>query len=128
MPRTQTAPESLSDEQLQSLRQALNTKRLEVHSLYRHDIKAGQESLNDNADDFADRANNSYNRDINFTLSDTERQLMIAIDDAIKRHDEGVYGSCTHCGKAIGVARLEAVPWAEHCIDCAELAENGMLD
>ncbi|MEM9556691.1 MAG: TraR/DksA C4-type zinc finger protein [Acidobacteriota bacterium] len=128
MANTKTAHERLSDAQLDELRAVLNSKRAEVQSLYRHDVKAGQESLNDNADDFADRANNSYNRDINFTLSDGERQLIIAIDDAIVRFEAGSYGSCTNCGTAIGLARLTAVPWAEFCIDCAEKAERGMLD
>jgi DnaK suppressor protein len=95
---------------------------------YQHDVKVGQESTDDNADDFADRANNSYNRELMFTLSDSERVALLKVEAAFKRLDSGQYGQCDHCGRPIGLQRLRAVPWAHHCIACQELEEKGMLD
>jgi DnaK suppressor protein len=50
------------------------------------------------------------------------------IEEALVRMDEDRYGECTNCGQKIGDKRLKAIPWTPHCIDCAELQENGMLD
>jgi RNA polymerase-binding protein DksA len=41
-----------------------------------------------------------------------------AVDDALERLDDGTYGTCVRCGRSIGAERLEALPWAAHCIDC----------
>jgi RNA polymerase-binding transcription factor DksA len=38
---------------------------------------------------------------------------------ALARLDQGTYGRCTGCGAAIASARLEAVPFIEHCTSCA---------
>jgi DnaK suppressor protein len=40
------------------------------------------------------------------------------LDDAIRRIDDGTYGSCTRCGDAIGAERLEALPQVRYCIRC----------
>ncbi|MGI9822661.1 TraR/DksA family transcriptional regulator [Agromyces sp. Marseille-Q5079] len=41
------------------------------------------------------------------------------IDHALARIVDGSYGICSNCGKRITVARLDARPTAELCIDCA---------
>jgi RNA polymerase-binding transcription factor DksA len=38
------------------------------------------------------------------------------IDHALGRIEDGSYGTCEECGKAIGDDRLEAKPWARFCI------------
>ena len=38
---------------------------------------------------------------------------------ALKRIEDGSYGTCTQCGEAIAEGRLEARPEAALCIDCA---------
>ena len=113
---------------LASFRASLDVKRREMLSLYEHDVHAGQESTDDNADDFADRANNSYNRELMFSLSDNERRMLIHIDEAMKRLDDGSYGVCAYCSEPIGLPRLQALPWARYCIDCQERYEMGILD
>lgn len=40
----------------------------------------------------------------------------------IKRIDEGIYSTCSHCQKAIPAARLEALPWATSCVACASMS------
>ena len=89
MPNTKTAEAAHGPAVLASLRDSLIAKRSEMLSLYEHDVHAGQESTDDNADDFADRANNSFNRELMFLLSDVERQMLIYIEDAFKRIDAG---------------------------------------
>lgn len=131
MPKSKTLEVDAANSEgldLELFHKILTEKQNEVHSLYRHDIKVGQESTDDNADDFADRANNSYNRETMFALSDVERSTLIHIEEAFQRIDKGTFGSCDYCSGAIGEPRLKAVPWARYCIDCQEREERGLLD
>ena len=111
----------------QALRERLLLQKQEILSMYKQDLRAGQESADDGTEDIVDRANNSYNRELMFSLSDSERQLLLQVEEALRRIDDGAYGHCSHCGRAIAIQRLQAVPWARFCIDCQELAEKGLL-
>lgn len=44
---------------------------------------------------------------------------LAAVEAALARLDEGTYERCEKCGGLIGAERLEAMPWARHCISCA---------
>lgn len=110
------------------LREKLLEKRQEITDLYESDLRAGKASTDEGTDDIVDRANNSYNREFLFSLSNSERQLLIEVDAAVSRLDDGTFGACVHCSRAIGAPRLEAVPWARLCIDCQELKEKGLLE
>ena len=130
MARKQTAkpaPE-VSGERYEALRERLLKQKQEILDMYNQDLKAGQESADDGTEDIVDRANAAYNRELMFSLSDGERQLLLQIGDALRRMDQGNYGMCSNCGNMIAVQRLEAVPWARFCINCQELAEKGMLE
>ena len=111
-----------------ALRERLDKQRQEILDMYKQDIRAGQESADDGTEDIVDRANNAYNRELMFSLSDTERQMVLQIEAALRRMDDGVYGRCANCGNTINMRRLDAVPYARFCIDCQELAEKGMLE
>jgi DnaK suppressor protein len=110
------------------LRERLDKQRQEILDMYKQDIRAGQESADDGTEDIVDRANNAYNRELMFSLSDTERQMVLQIEAALRRMDEGTYGRCANCGNTINMRRLDAVPYARFCIDCQELAEKGLLE
>ena len=122
----QQAPQDQS--QFDALRTRLLEQRTEMYDMYNQDIRAGQESADDGTEDIVDRANNHYNRELMFSLSDGERQRLLQIEDALRRMDEGSYGRCSNCGGPINPKRLEAVPWTRFCIDCQELVERGMLE
>jgi RNA polymerase-binding protein DksA len=72
----------------------------------------------------ADTATATLGREIDFTLEENSGQVLSEIDVALKRIDDGMYGTCTVCGKQIAEERLEAYPWAALCIDDARLAES----
>ena len=128
MPNTKPAEPLTDPADLETLRQTLEAKRRELLNLYAHDVRMGQESNDESADDSVDRANNSFNRELMFTLSDSERQMLILVEEALERIGKGEYGDCTHCGQPIGLPRLNAVPWARYCIDCQESEERGILE
>jgi RNA polymerase-binding protein DksA len=48
-----------------------------------------------------------------------------AVDAALARLDEGTYGTCARCGRPIAAERLDALPWAAHCIDCQQIVDRG---
>jgi DnaK suppressor protein len=77
--------------------------------------------------DPADMAANAYTKELLMSMSTNDRQLLDSIDAALSRIEEGEYGYCDNCGEAIHEKRLEALPWAQHCVDCQELNEKGLL-
>jgi len=57
-------------------------------------------------------------------LRERERVLLQKIDKALRKIDEGTYGTCVSCGEDIGIARLNARPVADLCIDCKNQQER----
>jgi len=55
-------------------------------------------------------------------LSEAADDEVRRFDDALTRWDAGTYGVCERCGRPIPAARLEARPFAELCVPCAERA------
>jgi RNA polymerase-binding transcription factor DksA len=52
-------------------------------------------------------------------LDERGRRELAEIDAALRRMDEGRYGSCVACGREIEPARLRTLPAAAHCAQCA---------
>lgn len=44
---------------------------------------------------------------------------------ALLRIENGIFGTCMHCGNGIAIRRLDAVPWTPFCIRCQEAADRG---
>jgi len=84
---------------------------------------AGEETAYDNH--LADTATETYDRELDYTLEENSEQILGEIDGALKRIEDGTYGICTNRGEQISVERLEALPWATLCIDCARDRERG---
>jgi DnaK suppressor protein len=57
-------------------------------------------------------------------LTEAERLELRRIDGALARIDAGRWGECAECGRSIEAKRLDALPWAVRCADCAEAAER----
>lgn len=57
-------------------------------------------------------------------LDDEAATELNQVNDALARLGAGEYGFCKSCGNTIGQARLEAMPFATLCIDCAEDSED----
>lgn len=57
-------------------------------------------------------------------LFDRAQERLGAIDAAIARLGAGVYGTCARCGDEIPLARLQAVPFAQYCVDCQHEINN----
>ena len=106
---------------------ALRTKQRELLESFQRDKAAGNSQPDDGIQDLADKAASAYSKELNFSLSDGERNLLMLIDEAFTRMRDNTYGVCTNCNVEIGEKRLQAVPWTPFCIDCQELQEKGLL-
>ncbi|MCX7842018.1 MAG: TraR/DksA C4-type zinc finger protein [Clostridia bacterium] len=60
-----------------------------------------------------------FQTEMNNALRVHEEYILNEIDEALHRIDEGTFGKCALCGKDIGLERLEALPYTEVCIECA---------
>ena len=67
-----------------------------------------------------DRGTEEYLQDMNAVLAENEGYLAAEVREAIVRIDDGSFGHCEDCGKAISTERLEAIPFVRHCVKCAE--------
>ncbi len=91
-------------------------------------VEQGREVAADSALDAADQAVQSYQKEMLFSQGTSGHEQLALVRTALKRLDEGNFGECLHCGKTIGVKRLEALPWTPNCISCQEKIENGELE
>jgi len=87
----------------------------------------GREADEEATQDVADKAANSYTKEFLFHQSDENRRVLQLVDEALERLKNGTYGLCVSCQGEVQVKRLEAVPWARHCIDCQEKQDQGLL-
>jgi RNA polymerase-binding protein DksA len=68
-------------------------------------------------DHIADSASETYMRELDEGLEENADHLLVEIEAALGRIDDGSYGLCSVCGREISAERLEAVPYATLCID-----------
>jgi DnaK suppressor protein len=88
----------------------------------------GREADIDATQDPADKASNSYTKELLFTQSTNDRIILIQIDEALERIEDDEFGICLNCGNEIGAKRLEALPWVRYCITCQDMHEKGLLN
>ena len=73
---------------------------------------------------FADSAHSTAERARLLSVMKALRANLRWVDRALTKMDRGTYGVCERCGTPIPLERLEALPWAILCIDCAHLGEG----
>lgn len=76
------------------------------------------------AQDVGDKAESSYTKEFLLNLSNTEREQLFLIDEALKRIEKCNYGVCQSCGQDIRKKRLDAIPWTPYCINCQQKEEE----
>ena len=103
---------------LKKFRKLLNSQRDQLLGSAR---KATTGDIHLDPDDFPDEidtASSEMNLAFMGRLRERERGLLVKIEGALAKIEQGVYGQCQNCGEEIGPKRLEARPVAELCIDC----------
>lgn len=105
----------------------LLTKQEELLRLVTKSEQDGREADEEATQDIADKAANSYTKEFLFHQSDENRRLLQLVNEAIERMKNGSYGQCVACQEEVQQKRLEAVPWARHCIECQDKQDQGLL-
>jgi DnaK suppressor protein len=77
------------------------------------------------SDEQADPGAQAADESLALTLLDTEAGTLAEVTAALERIDRGTFGRCESCGRAVAKARLDIMPHARRCINCARRAEAG---
>jgi len=70
--------------------------------------------------DLVDVASADLEAEIQIRTHKSDVHLVRAIEGALARIRGGSFGTCETCKRPISKARLEAVPWTRHCLECKE--------
>ena len=105
---------------LLKLHQDLIAQRNELRRVLGLEIATGEGSKGDSGD----VANDDAERAVNTQLAALESRELVKVERAIEAIRTGRYGSCEHCGKKIPIARLNALPYTTHCINCQRKQEE----
>jgi len=131
MGKKQTNKKKLSSAEVKKFRAILIEKRNEilgsVTSMETETLRRERSDLSNLPIHMADMGSDSYEIENTIGLMSSERKILVAINEALDRIENGTYGICEGEGEAIPKARLEAIPWARYCVNCATLVEKGQL-
>ena len=105
-------------------RKALLEEKERILNNSRNAVKHELSLSPDDLPDETDLAASEINQNLIFKLRDRERQLLVKIDEALGRMDDGVFGLCEECEEPIEPRRLEARPVSTMCIACKERQEH----
>lgn len=72
----------------------------------------------------ADLGTDNYEQEFALDLMDSERKLLLEIDEALARIEDQTYGICLGTETMISMARLKAQPWTRYCIEYARKLEK----
>ncbi|HEV3263277.1 MAG TPA: TraR/DksA C4-type zinc finger protein [Gemmataceae bacterium] len=115
---------------------AYRAKLLALHTRIRGDMsemegeafrKTGGEasgSLSSVPIHLADLGTDNFEEELTLDLLENQDQILEEIGAALGRLDDGSFGRCEECGRAIGRERLDALPYTRLCVDCARQSER----
>ncbi len=114
---------TINQEKLETFRKLLIEK---INELLSEAGKTVSEMTNgkENYPDPNDRASLESDRNFELRIRDRERRLIMKMQEAIKRIDDGVFGICESCGGPISEKRLIARPVTTDCIECKTKLEK----
>src|SRR4051794_6136860 len=113
-------------QRLEDERTRLEEVRTQIHE------ENGDEGIDDAVSELAggldqhqaDVGTETFEREKDLSILERVEAELGDVEHALKRLDEGTYGTCEACGKPIGADRLEAMPAARFCVDDQALAER----
>jgi DnaK suppressor protein len=117
----------MNKRQRERYRKQLAAKRESLLQLVKAARTKETETNDKEAPDLGDRALSTVIRDLSYQVTAKERDILRRVDDALDRIEDSTYGVCVSCGKKVQLGRLDAVPWARHCIECQELQDRGEI-
>ncbi|MCS7015894.1 MAG: TraR/DksA C4-type zinc finger protein [Gemmatales bacterium] len=111
---------------LEKLRQQLLQRRDSLRRTLGEEWQLSELGHFDSPSDVADAALETGVQEMHFQAVEMEARELALIEWALHKFQRGSYGICENCGRKIGLARLEALPFARYCIACQrELEQAG---
>ncbi len=101
--------------QLEQQKQELLARAAKVHA----DITRSSGPLDK---DFAEQVVQMENDAVLAGIEEATAAELAQINRALAQIEQGHYGTCSHCGQPIAERRLQALPYSDRCIRCAEAA------
>ncbi len=98
--------------ELERQREALNAELADLQAV----SDEGMGYSNHQADD----ASEAYEQAATLAMRQNAERLLYLVERALQRMAAGTYGSCRSCGQPIDPARLNAIPYARYCLECAQ--------
>ena len=106
--------------ELNKYKQILEKKLAELS----HAVRDREGIVIEKSPDALDEVQNAAERELAIRNLDRESHLLRNVRAALRRIDEGSFGTCLHCEEDISPKRLAAVPWTPYCIQCQEMADR----
>ena len=118
----------MDKKKLKNYRDRLLDERAALLGVVGRNEDYGREADTEATQDPADKASNSYTKELLFSQSTNDRLILTQIEEALLRIEDEEFGVCVNCGTEILLKRIEALPWVRYCINCQELQEKGLLN
>ncbi len=106
--------------ELNKFKEVLEAKQAELSAI----IRKRDEIAIEKSPDAIDEVTRAAERELAIRNLDRESQLLRNVRAALRRIDDGTFGTCAHCEEEISPKRLAAVPWTAFCIRCQEAADR----
>jgi DnaK suppressor protein len=103
-------------EQQRELARAIDRARKDIRAI----VDSGSGDVVDNS------CGNAFREAVFANYSQNRTQLR-KVELALERISTGEFGICAACDSAIGLKRLQAIPWANNCIECQEQSEQSRV-
>lgn len=117
----------LTGKQLDKYRQLLLEKRKEilgsVECIEQNIFQSGGE-LSSMPVHLADIGSDNFEQEFSLGLMAEEKKILVEIDHALNRIEDGSYGICEGLGVPVEQSRLEAIPWTRYSLEYAKKVEK----
>jgi DnaK suppressor protein len=117
----------MDKKRLDYFKKRLQGRREELLQIIARTQEQGRAADDDPTVDLADKASNSYTKEFLFGQTDNDRFTLHLVEEALQRIQNTSFGTCLICQEEMQQKRLEAVPWARHCLACQEKFERGQM-
>jgi DnaK suppressor protein len=119
---------ALGQQELESLRKSLLAEKHRMIEMYHNDVHAAREIREEGVEDYEELASMDFDRDLLYSMSESELDKLLQIDEALERMTKGTFGRCMYSGEPIPLERLREVPWTRYAADVQTLVEQGLID
>lgn len=121
----------LTPEEIEEFKSLLLQKRREilgnVESIEKDTLRKENTDLSHMPLHLGDMGSDTFEVENSLNLVDSERKMLVEVDEALNRIEAGTYGLCLGNNKPIGRARLNAIPWTKYSIEFASQLEQGLV-